>query len=231
MRRYRPCFLSQKLGIAYAAVDGSFLDCNSTFASNLGFPSAKEVHRRRRRRRRALNPPLQVIGLTIFNISTAEDGQQMSQLLQALVLCDPSSAPAPSCVPVIQHCVRPDSSLTPLLSLEISLLPRAPLPPVFMICIRPHQLPSDTKSSHPLPVIPLHAPAASDAHQHLQSHQQQPAHAPAAAPPPSAFLVGGMAAPSHALSSGASQMAGDSGTHNTLHYNRFCVLNSATQAV
>lgn len=140
---YRPCFLSQKLGIAYAAVDGSFLDCNSMFASNLGFPSAKEV-----------------IGLTIFNISTPEDGQQMSQLLHALVHCDPSAAPSPSCVPVVQHCVRPDSSLTPLLSLEISLLPRAPLPPVFMICIRPHQLPPDAKSSHPLPSISAHASSA-----------------------------------------------------------------------
>ena len=77
----------------------------------------------------------------------------MSQLLHALVHCDPSSAPSPAAVPVIQHCVRPDSSLTPLLSLEISLLPRAPLPPVFMICIRPHQLPPDAKSSHPLPTI------------------------------------------------------------------------------
>ncbi len=151
--------MSQKLGIAYAAVDGSFLDCNSMFASNLGFPSAKEV-------------PFatsgccflflklflssyvpQVIGLTIFNISTPEDGQQMSQLLHALVHCDPSSASSQASVPVIQHCVRPDNSLTPLLSLEISLLPRAPLPPVFMICIRPHQLPPDAKSSHPLPAI------------------------------------------------------------------------------
>jgi hypothetical protein len=156
----------------------------------------------------------------------------MSQLLQALVLCDPSSAPAPSCVPVIQHCVRPDNSLTPLLSLEISLLPRAPLPPVFMICIRPHQLPPDTKSSHPLPVISLHAPAASEPLQQPPSQQQQqPAHAPPAQPPPSAFLVGGMAAPAHALSSGASQMAGHSSSHNTLLYNRMCVLNSASHAV
>lgn len=214
--RYRPCFLSQKLGIAYAAadgqlpalcfcnrlnryaaVDGSFLDCNSMFACNLGFPSAKEV---------PCPPPLhnpappalscwiaaalaprffrcgdqhsflQVIGLTIFNISTPEDGQQMSQLLHALVHCDPAAAPAPTSVPVVQHCVRPDNSLTPLLSLEISLLPRAPLPPVFMICIRPHQLPPDAKSSHPLPSISAHASSSAAAGgpggQHLAQQMQ-----------------------------------------------------------
>ena len=140
----------------------------------------------------------------------------MSQLLQALVHCDPSSAPAPSCVPVIQHCVRPDNSLTPLLSLEISLLPRAPLPPVFMICIRPQQLPPDTKSSHPLPLMSIQVSASSDAprssalhtsqqqlhtsqqqqhtsQQQLHTSQQQPAVAP---PPPTPtnhphFLLGG----------------------------------------
>ena len=115
---------------------------------------------------------LQVIGLTIFNISTPEDGQQMSQLLHALVHCDPAAAPAPTSVPVVQHCVRPDSSLTPLLSLEISLLPRAPLPPVFMICIRPHQLPPDAKSSHPLPSISAHASSAAAAGVAVQHSSQ-----------------------------------------------------------
>jgi hypothetical protein len=174
----------------------------------------------------------QVIGLTIFNISTPEDGQQMSQLLQALVHCDPSSAPAPSCVPVIQHCVRPDNSLTPLLSLEISLLPRAPLPPVFMICIRPHQLPPDTKSSHPLPVVSLQVSASSESNlsggggqhasqQQLSSQQQhQPLQASAAPLPshnhePASFLVGGLGGAGLSSSSAASQMTsdGNSGVH------------------
>jgi hypothetical protein len=156
----------------------------------------------------------------------------MSQLLHALVHGDPSDASTPPSVPVIQHCVRPDNSLTPLLSLEISLLPRAPLPPVFMICIRPHQLPPDAKSSHPLPnsTVPPSsisassnsgsAPGQQSSQQHLAPAPQQSSHSAAAAALPSishatnTFLVGGTLCPS---SSGQSQIIGDGSSGISLH--------------